>query len=61
MLEVTMTKIEVLNSQLVQIKSEFEAVAKLLRPSTAADFLDKAVASLEDVIRFADEAMEAED
>jgi hypothetical protein len=60
MLEVTMTKIEVLNSQLVQIKSEFEAIAKLLRQSTAADLLDNAVASLDDVIRLAYQATEAD-
>ena len=60
MLEVTMTRIEGLNSQLVQIKSEFEALAKLLRPSTAADLLNNAVASLDDVIRLAYEATEAD-
>ena len=60
MLEVTVTKIEVLNWQLVQIKSEFEALAKLLRPSTAADLLANAVASLDDVIRLADEATETD-
>jgi hypothetical protein len=60
MLEVTMAKIEVLNSQLVQIKSEFEAIAKPLRPSTAADLLDNAVASLEEVIRLAYQATEAD-
>ena len=60
MLEVTMTKIEVFNSQLVQIKSEFEALAKLLRPSAAADLLANAVASLDDVIRLAYEATETD-
>jgi hypothetical protein len=60
MLEVQMTKVVDLNSQLAVIKSEFKTLASHLRPSGAADLLDNAVASLDDVIRFADEAMEAE-
>ena len=60
MLEVQMVKIADLNSQLVVIKSEFKTLAEILAPSNASDLLDKAVASIDDVIRFALEATEAE-
>ena len=60
MLEVQKMQIADLNSQLVVIKSEFKTLAKLLAPSPASHLLGNAVASIDDVIRFADEATEAE-
>ena len=60
MLDVQKVKIADLNSQLVVIRSEFKTLAKLLAPSAASHLLDNAVASIDDVIRFADEATDAE-